>query len=107
MKTSRDLASASWTLTGYAPDAWRAFAGEDLGAPDFCSEIAPMPARIPASVQQLLLEQGLILDWNFNMDSRAAEWVENRIWIFTTLLPRDWFAGGSVRRLRCAGLDAA
>jgi beta-mannosidase len=107
MKTSRDLATASWTLTGYAPDAWRAYAGEDLGAPDFCSEIAPMPARVPASVQQLLLEHGLIPDWNINLNSRAAEWVENRIWIFTTILPRAWLAGGSVRRLRCAGLDAA
>ena len=51
MKSSRDLASASWTLTGYAPDAWRGIEGTDLGAPDFCSEIAPMPARVPASVQ--------------------------------------------------------
>jgi len=107
MKNSRDLSSASWTLIGYAPDAWRALAGVELGAPDFCSEIAPMPARIPASVQQLLLEQGLIPDWNFNMDSRAAEWVENRIWIFSTTLPRAWLEGGSARRLRCAGLDHA
>jgi len=107
MKNSRDLSSASWTLIGYAPDAWRGLAGVELGAPDFCSEIAPMPARIPASVQQLLLEQKMIPDWNFNMDSRAAEWVENRIWIFSTVLPRAWLEGGSARRLRCAGLDHA
>ena len=107
MKTSRDLATASWTLTGYAPDAWRFLEGIDLGAPNFCSEIAPMPARVPASVQQLLLEHGLIPDWNHGMDSRAAEWVENRIWIFSTTLPRAWLEAGKVRRLRCAGLDHA
>lgn len=107
MKITHDLSSASWTLIGYAPDAWRAIEGMDLGAPDFCSEIAPMPARVPASVQQLLLEQGLIPDWNHGMDSRACEWVENRIWIFTTLLPKAWLEAGKTRRLRCAGLDAA
>src|ERR1019366_9806272 len=107
MKSSRDLATASWTLTGYAPDAWRFLEGSDLGAPNFCSEIAPMPARVPASVQQLLLEHGLIPDWSRGMDSRAAEWVENRIWIFSTTLPGAWLEAGKVRQLRCAGLDHA
>ncbi len=106
MKTTRDLATASWTLTGYAPDTWRFLAGTDLGAPSV-SEVAPVPARVPASVQQLLLEAGILPDWNHDLASRAAEWVENRNWVFTTTLPRAWLEGGTVRRLHCAGLDHA
>ncbi len=106
MKTSRDLASLNWTLTGYAPDTWRFLAGTDLGAPSI-AEVATVPARVPASVQQLLREAGVIPDWNRGLDSRAAEWVEHRNWVFSTTLPRAWLEGGPIRRLRCAGLDAA
>ncbi|MBK8856130.1 MAG: hypothetical protein IPN11_00135 [Opitutaceae bacterium] len=106
MKTVHDLSDCQWTLTGYAPDTWRGLAGTGLGAPSL-PEIAPMPARVPASVQQLLLEQGVIPDWNHNLDSRAAEWIEHRNWVFSTTLPQARFAAGPVRRLRCAGLDAA
>ena len=106
MKTTRDLSTAPWTLTGYTPDTWRFLAGIELGAPSL-GEIQPVPARVPASVQQLLLEQGVIPDWNRNLDSRASEWVENRNWVFATILPRAWLAGGEIRRLRCAGLDHA
>lgn len=106
MKTVHDLSDCQWTLTGYAPDTWRGLAGIGLGAPSL-PEIEPMPARVPASVQQLLLEHGVIPDWNHNLDSRAAEWIEHRNWVFSTTLPQAWFAAGPVRRLRCAGLDAA
>ncbi len=106
MKTSRDLATASWTLAGYAPDTWGFLAGIDLGAPSV-SETPVVPARVPASVQQLLLEAKIIPDWNHDLNSRAAEWVENRIWVYATTLPRAWLEGGKVRRLRCAGLDQA
>ena len=106
MKHIRDLAVASWALTGFTPDTWRYLAGIDLGAPSL-SEVAPIPARVPASVQQLLLEQKIIPDWNHNLDSRGSEWVENRNWVFSTTLPRGWLEAGPVRRLRCAGLDHA
>ena len=74
MKTIHDLSSLDWTLTGYAPDTWRFFAGTDLGAPSV-SEVVTLPARVPASVQQLLLEGGVIPDWNYKLASREAEWV--------------------------------
>ena len=106
MKTIHDLSSLDWTLTGYAPDTWRFFAGTDLGAPSV-SEVVTLPARVPASVQQLLLEGGVIPDWNYKLASREAEWVENRQWVFATTLPRAWFEHGAKRRLHCAGLDAA
>lgn len=106
MKSIHDLSTLPWTLTGFAPDTWRGLAGTDLGAPSV-SEVPPVPARVPASVQQLLLEAGVIPDWNLQLQSRAAEWVENRIWVFATTLPRAWFESGANRRLYCAGLDAA
>jgi beta-mannosidase len=106
MKTSRDLATAAWTLSGYAPDTWGFLAGIDLGAPSV-AETPTVPARVPASVQQLLLEAKIIPDWNYDLNSRGAEWVENRVWVFATTLPRAWLAGGKLRRLRCAGLDQA
>ncbi len=106
MKTIHDLSTLSWTLTGYAPDTWRFLTGIDMGAP-CVSEVPPLPARVPASVQTLLLEGGVIPDWNHDLASREAEWVENRHWVFATTLPRAWFESGANRRLHCAGLDAA
>lgn len=106
MRTSHDLSTLDWTLTGYAPETWRGLIGTALGAPCL-SEVAPMPARVPASVQQILLEHGIIPGWNHGLDSRAAEWVENRNWGFSTSLPRAWLEVGPRRRLHCAGLDAA
>ena len=106
MKTTRDLSNASWTLAGHTPDTWPALVGVDT-AVKVMSEVPSMPAWAPASVQQALLEQGLIPDWTCNLDSRAAEWVENRNWVFSARLPGAWFAGGGTRRLRCAGLDHA
>src|SRR4029079_1727482 len=98
MKTTRGLAPSAWTLTGYAPDTWRFLAGTDLGAP-LVAETATIPARVPASVQQLLLEAKIIPDWNFGLNSRAVEWVENRNWVFATTLPRAWLTSGTIRHL--------
>ena len=106
MKTIHDLGTLPWTLTGYAPETWRGYAGIDLGAPSI-AEVTPVPARVPASVQQLLLEGGIIPDWNHGLASRAAEWVEHRNWVFATSVPRAWLDHGALRRLHCAGLDAA
>lgn len=106
MRKIHDLAPLDWTLTGYTPETWRGLAGIALGAPSI-SEVAPLPARVPASVQQLLREHGIIPDWNHGLDSRAVEWVENRHWVFSTSLPRAWLEAGPRRVLHCAGLDAA
>jgi beta-mannosidase len=106
MKTTRDLAAAAWTLAGFIPDTWRTYASMETGIV-IISETVPIPARVPASVQQLLLEHDLIPDWNYDLDSRTAEWVENRAWVYSTSLPRAWLEAAPIRRLRCAGLDHA
>lgn len=106
MKITRDLAAATWTLAGFIPETWRTYASMETGIV-IISETVPVPARVPASVQQLLRDHGDIPDWHANLDSRAVEWVENRVWVYSTTLPRAWLEGGAIRRLRCAGLDHA
>jgi beta-mannosidase len=56
-------------------------------------------------VQGALRDAGVIPDWNVGLEARAAEWVENRHWIFTTTIPAAWTAGYPSVRLRALGLD--
>jgi beta-mannosidase len=39
------------------------------------------------------------------MNSRNCEWVENRHWIYRTIVPSSMIAKGKTIRLRCLGLD--
>ena len=57
-----DLSALDWQLTGWRPFAWRLGKGQEESAP-IKADIGPLPARFPASVQQLLLEAGLLPDW--------------------------------------------
>ncbi len=106
MKSSRNLSILPWTLLGHMPEAWKLEVSMEVQM-SLAPELPPVPARIPASVQQLLFEGGLLPDWNVGFNSRACEWVENRAWIYQTSIPGSWFEGGSRVRLRCAGLDAS
>jgi beta-mannosidase len=56
-------------------------------------------------VQQALRQAGVIPDWNIGFDARSCEWVENRHWIFETIIPDDWLQEGLSHRLVCLGLD--
>ena len=57
-----DLSSLDWQLTGWRPFTWRL--GKSMeNASVLTADIGPLPARVPASVQQLLLEAGLLPDW--------------------------------------------
>lgn len=64
-----------------------------------------MPVQVPGSVQQALLDAGVLPDWNMGMAYRQCEWVENRHWVYETTLPDDWLKDGATVRLRCLGLD--
>ena len=98
-----DLSLLEWKVAGYSPMAWTG-ASMELGFA-FEPEIAPVPARVPGSVQGALRRAGLLPDWFEGVASRDCEWVENREWMFTAKLPDDWFAGGSRCVLHCGGLD--
>lgn len=41
-----------------------------------------IPARVPAPIHQLLLEQGLIDDPNLGLNSHKALWIEEQFWIY-------------------------
>lgn len=102
-----DLSGLDWDLAGFAPYEWKFFQTMEIGASP-TAEIAPIDVRVPGSVQQALLEAGLLPDWNVGLNARQCEWVENRHWIFQTTLPAEYLKGlngdGQVR-LRCLGLD--
>lgn len=99
--TRIDLGRQDWQLSGWTPDTWRLLNNMELGAA-MRPEIAPISCRVPGSVQQALLEAGLLPDWNVGLNSRACEWVENRHWMFETefAVPAE---GGA--RLCFEGLD--
>ena len=104
MKRTYDLSELAWRLAGYIPHTWRQEKSMELGlAPK--ADIPPIPAAVPGSVQKALLDAGLLPDWNVGLNIRQCDWVENRHWIYETVLPDDWLAGGGTVRLRCMGLD--
>jgi beta-mannosidase len=103
-KNIYDLSSLKWQLCGITPYLWGFDKLTDIhAAPD--AEIAPIDAPVPGSVQTALLRAGVIPDWNVALNSRQAEWVENRDWIYQTRLPDEWLREGQELRLKCAGLD--
>ena len=66
-----DLSTGSWTLEGWRPNAWRPAKLGEAGfgiAPD----IAPVPMRVPGSVQQALLDAGILPDWRVGLNSRLC-----------------------------------
>jgi beta-mannosidase len=69
------------------------------------AEVRGIPAPVPGSVQRALWEAGLLPDWNLAENARLCEWVENRHWIYETVLPDRWLAQGKTHRLNCLGLD--
>ena len=99
----KNLGAYTWTLAGYSPMSWTMGRVLEQAIPCI-SEIAPVPARVPGSVQQALLTAGVIPDWTRRLDSRACEWVEHRDWIYSVELPREDLEGRR-KALRCLGLD--
>jgi beta-mannosidase len=104
LKRTTDLSSLPWVVSGWAPESWRLVKTMELGL-SALSEVPPVPAPVPGSVQQALLDAGLLPDWNVGLAGRECEWVENRHWIYETTLPDGMLRPGGRHRLRCLGLD--
>ena len=68
-------------------------------------DVQDLPVRIPGSVQGALRSAGIIPDWNAGLQARECEWVENRHWVFETVLPDAWVASEGDKLLHCDGLD--
>lgn len=105
LMATHDLSKFSWTLSGWRPYSWR------LGSPgadwDTQPDVGPVEARVPASVQQCLLEAGILEDWHVGLNSRHCEWVEHRHWVFTTGIPAGLLEPGERVVLDAQGLDHA
>lgn len=104
MKSCYDLSTLQWTLSGWTPYLWQLLRTMEIGALSI-AEIQPIPAPVPGSVQKALREAGILPDWNLAEVSRECEWVENRHWIYETILPREWLSSNKRLRLHCDGLD--
>lgn len=108
MKTGINLNTThqQWTLSGWAPHQWRFQRNMETGS-DSLAEIAPVPALVPGSVQQALLQAGVLPDWNVGLNSRLCEWVENRHWIYETVLTAKQVQHRPNQRVRlkAEGLD--
>lgn len=104
LKTTHDLSNLEWKVSGWTPFSWRFLRSMEIGAPTQ-SEIPPIPAAVPGSVQNALRAAQIIPDWNVGLNSRACEWVENRHWIYEATLPQEWFQPGHTLTLNCLGLD--
>lgn len=105
-KVTYDLGKLKWQVAGFIPYLWSFDKVADIcNAGD--AEVGPIDAPVPGSVQMALLKAGILPDWNVGLNFRAAEWVENRDWVYQVQLPDEWVGQGSQIRLRCAGLDYA
>ncbi len=96
--TSIDLAACEWRLFGWRPYFWRLGRSMELGM-----KLYPMSAPFPRSfrvAQTALLAEGMVKDWNRGLDSQGCEWVENRHWEFSTLLPAGLVPSGLPVTLR-------
>ncbi len=99
MVLTHDLSRLEWTLTPYLPESWRA----SFGKPD----MEPVRCRIPCSVQNALLQAGVIEDWLPGGNYRLIEWIEHRHWIYETTVPGGMLADRRHTFLNCEGLDYA
>ncbi|MBN1246549.1 MAG: hypothetical protein JXC32_02770 [Anaerolineae bacterium] len=104
MKQVHSLAGLDWCVAGFQPHAWRFEPAIEINATTR-AEIAAIPARVPGSVQQALLDAGELPDWAVGLNAAQCEWVENRHWIYEVIIPDAWFVDGASARLRCLGLD--
>ena len=99
-----NLGNLDWKLSGCHPWIWKLGKSMELGE-ELQGDIRNIPVNVPGSVQNALLDAGIIKDWNYGLNSLECEWVENRHWIFSTIIPADYFNNGSKFSLNFNGLD--
>ena len=104
MKKEYDISKLDWTLIGTTPYLWN-FEKINMMGVVKSIEVGPIKAKVPGSVQAVLLDAGIIEDWNIGYNSRKCEWVENRHWIYRTFIPDEWLNGNTKYQLKCMGLD--
>ena len=101
-KRIHDLGALEWRVAGFIPHDWRWRTIDEFASR---AEVAPVPMRLPGSVQAALRDAGILRDWYTGLSARECEWVENRHWVVYADLPDEWCADEGVRRLCFEGLD--
>ena len=102
---NKNASSLDWRLWCYRPNVWRMNFNFDQLSGSW-AEYSDLPMTVPGSVQNALKKAGVIDDWNVGVNSRNAEWIENREWLVVTKLPDNIKAKeGEKIFLRCNGLD--
>ena len=104
MRQISSLSGNKWTLCGYAPMSWQLGLSMETGS-KLLPEFDRIPVAVPGSVQKALLDAGIIKDWNYAVDGLACEWVENRDWLFETVIPEITLQEGEEAILCFDGLD--
>lgn len=93
-----------WTLCGYhnyVPVMEKSMETNT----ELCGVIPFIPAKVPCSVYEPLLESGIIPDPYFDVNSRQCEWVASRFWVFKTEFSAPAPRPGGRYRLVFEGLD--
>jgi beta-mannosidase len=72
------VSELEWQLKGWLGDEWRWYVNKPWEHPGF------VPARVPGSVVDDLMRAGLVPDVYFETQSRLAEWVSARTWVYRT-----------------------
>ena len=74
MKTIYDLSQLDWRVAGFLPHAWR-FESNMAVDTTRQAETLAVPVPVPGSVQQALVDAGLVPHWEVGLNARQAEWV--------------------------------
>ena len=98
-----DLSQYAWKMWGWRPYAWRL--GKQLNGDRMPSDVGPFSVKVPCTVQQALLNAGVIEDWNVGLQSRSCEWIEHRHWEFAANLPTDLLVNDGPVVLEAESLD--
>ena len=80
-----DLFQQKWQLSGWIPYQWQLGRSMEVGE-RLAAEIRPLEVTLPISVQKALLDNGLVEDWNVGTNWRQCEWIENRHWLFESMI---------------------
>jgi len=99
-----DLGEQDWLLRGWRPWTWKLFISMETGQ-QLRNDVGPVPASVPGTIQEGLLNAGLLEDWYVGMNSLACEWVEHRHWELTTEFPDCPIEDARKVVLSAAGLD--
>lgn len=73
----------NWTLCGYHNYTPIQEKSMEMGV-ELCGVIPVVKAKVPCSVYEPLIENGIIPDPYFEVNSRSCEWVASRFWVYET-----------------------